>query len=148
MKKILFYFGMILTGLGYLDSTLSLTDRIKNTDLQMTISLIIRVVGLIAFLVLIIYFFWQGNDHAKKIKALKKFYEIKIEWLETNTQTHLLEAFYEIEKIGNSLVDAKVFKDFKLENDPKIEPIKTKFRSDINKALQEFNNAFQNWKEE
>ena len=84
----------------------------------------------------------------QKDKAIKKFYKIKLDWLETNSKTHYKEAFIEIDKWGQKLVEANIFKEFKIKNDAKMDTIKERFRADLDKALREYNAAFKDWCEE
>ena len=144
MKTKLIITEIVSITIGILDVTFNITNQIKNEDIQMIIGIIIKLCAIASFIALLSQLAWQGYDHTKKIKALIKFYKTRIDWLETNTKSHYEEAFNEIDKISKLLSNVNV----SVERDPKIKPIKEKFRADINKAVIEYNSAFKNWGEE
>jgi len=144
MKKKWTIIEIVLIAISLLDVVFRITDQINICWIKMIIGIIIKIAGIVSFIALLSQLAWQNMDHAKKIKALKKFYEAKLDWLETNTKTHYLQAFAEIDKIGKTLINVN----FKVGSDPKIKPIKKKFRTDMDKELKQYNDAFKNWGEE
>jgi hypothetical protein len=130
--------------ISILDVTFKITDQIKFTDIQMIIGILIKLCGIVSFIALLAQLSMQGRNHEKKIKAIIKFYQTRIDWLESNTKTHYEQAFNEIDKIIKLLPNVNI----SVEHDPKILPIKEKFREEMNKALIEFNEAFKDWGEE
>ena len=132
--------------LSILDISFGITDKIENLEIKMIIGTIIKLLGIFAFIAFLSQIAWQNINHTKKIRALAKYYKTRIDWLETNAKTQYAEVFNEMDKFIKALSILNIQVDLK--DDPKIVPIKQKFRSDIATAINDYNTAFKDWGDE